>query len=141
MTMKTYHGSCHCKAVRFEVDLDLQSKGTNRCNCSICWKARSWFAIASASGLRLLAGEAGMGSYQWVPDGKTNSFLHYRFCNRCGVRTYTEGNLVQLGGKFFAVHVPTLDDATKDELAAAPMKFNDMLHDDPDHVPNDVRLL
>lgn len=40
MSAKHCSGSCHCGAVRFEVDLD-PSQGTIRCNCSICTKARA----------------------------------------------------------------------------------------------------
>jgi hypothetical protein len=36
MTMRTYHGSCHCGAVAFEADLDLAE--VLQCNCSICAK-------------------------------------------------------------------------------------------------------
>lgn len=46
-----------------------------------------------------------------------------------------------MGGRFFAIAVATLDDATTDELAAAPMKFIDNRHDRFDRAPADTRLL
>ena len=140
MSQTHFHGSCHCKAVRFEVALDL-SKGTHRCNCSLCWKARAWFAIAGGDDHVLTHGAEDLGRYAWVPPGKGRSILAYRFCRRCGVRVYAEGELESLGGRFHAVHIPALDDASRDELAEAPLFFNDMLHDAPDRTPDDVRNL
>ncbi len=140
MSKKAYRGSCHCRAVRYEVSLDL-AEGTHRCNCSLCWKARAWFAIVGERDLNLLTAPDPTGEYRWVPPGKSEPLLTYHFCRHCGVRLYAAGELASLGGKFYALNVPTLDDVDHDELAAAPLKYNDMLHDRPDRTPDDTRLL
>src|SRR5450432_3363773 len=88
--MKTYAGSCHCGAVRFEADIDL-SAGVCKCNCSLCTKARSWFALVPSDRVRLLAGADAQTEYQWVPPGKDRSFLHFRFCKACGIRSFGVG--------------------------------------------------
>jgi hypothetical protein len=48
-------GSCHCGAVRFEADLDLE-QSSYRCNCSICRRNRFWPAVATPEHFDLLAG-------------------------------------------------------------------------------------
>ena len=139
MAMKTYSGSCHCGAVRFQADIDL-SKGTNRCNCSICTKARAWFAIVSADRFRLISGADALTDYQWTPPGRPRPNLHYRFCKTCGVRAFAQGDDESLGGVFYAVAVATLDDADPDELVKS-IKFVDGRHDRFDRSPKDARLM
>jgi hypothetical protein len=139
MTLKHYHGSCHCGAVRYEADLDL-ARGTNRCNCSICAKARAWFAFAPAESFRLLQGAQALATYEWVPPGRPAAALSYRFCQHCGVRLYATGAGGQ-HGSFYALHVPTLDDVDVEELAAAPLHLVDGRHDRFKEPPLDTRLM
>jgi hypothetical protein len=119
---QTYRGSCHCGAVRFEADVDLE-KGTFRCNCSICSKTRAWLAAVPKSDLRLLSGEDRLRDYQF---GKKR--IHHFFCTICGVRPFSRGTDGE-GNQTFAVRVNCLDGVAPDALAGAPVRYFDMLHD------------
>ena len=132
---KTYHGSCTCGAIRFACDLDL-SAGTTRCNCSFCKKARFWMAFAKGDAFRLLAGAELVADYQRTPPGRPAPFLHLHFCRQCGVRPFSAGPASpELGEAFHAINLACLDDASDDELAAAPIHYADGLHDDFKHAP------
>jgi hypothetical protein len=80
--LKTYRGSCHCGAVRFEAELDL-TQSSYRCNCSICRRTRFWPAVALPDRFRLLQGEADM-----TPDRFNTGNNHHYFCRHCGVRAF-----------------------------------------------------
>ncbi len=140
MGYQWYRGSCHCQAVRYEAAFDL-AEGSNRCNCSICSKARAWFLFVRGDSFRLLTGEEVLSDYRWLPPGRTESGLTYRFCSRCGIRMYATGEWDQMGGRFYAIHVPTLDDVDRDQLVSAPLNFMDNAHDRPDRAPADTRLM
>ena len=140
MTYRRYHGSCHCQAVRYEAEFDLAA-GSNRCNCSICSKARAWFLFVRGDAFKLLAGDDVLSSYRWTPPGRSEPGLTYRFCSQCGVRVYATGDLAQLGGRFYALHVPTVDDFDREELVDAPLHHIDNAHDRPDSAPADIRLM
>ena len=52
MPEHTFHGGCHCGAVRYSAELNFDN-GSIRCNCSICSKTRAWFAFAPDAKFRL----------------------------------------------------------------------------------------
>ena len=133
--LKTYQGSCHCGAIRYEVDLDL-SRGSGRCNCSFCLKARAWAAFVKPEAFRLAAGsEEGVG-YHKHPEAP----VKYH-CARCGVRTHARGDADYTGGPFVSVFVATLDDASPEELLSGLIRYSDGLHNNWTHPPAEVRHL
>ena len=121
MPLETHVGSCHCGAIRFEADIDLD-EGSNRCNCSYCAKARTWFAFAKGpERFRLLDG-TGVSDYRWTPPGEPEPHLTFTFCRTCGIRTYAKGNVESLGGTFHAISVPALD-LSPAQFAAIPVRY------------------
>lgn len=134
---KTYHGSCHCKAITFEADLDF-SQGTSKCNCTFCWKQRMWKVPVERGDFRLLSGEGVMADY-----GKSGDWGegHHIFCPQCGIATHGFGNIPEAGGEYMNVHVSALDDLPVDELLAGRVTYMDGLHDNWFNAPKENRHL
>jgi hypothetical protein len=92
-------------------------------------------AFIPADSFRLLAGEGDLRDYQF---GK--KVLHHRFCEHCGVRPFTHG-VDPKGNRTYAIKVNCLDGVEPRELADAPVRYMDMLHDDFKSSPEETRHL
>ena len=77
-----YQGSCHCGAVKFEVE----APGTievERCNCSICNKTGFLHLIVPLSKFRLLSGKELLTAYTF-----NTGVAKHTFCKVCGVKPF-----------------------------------------------------
>mmetsp|Transcript_4578 Transcript_4578/g.12748 ORF Transcript_4578/g.12748 Transcript_4578/m.12748 type:complete len:134 (+) Transcript_4578:200-601(+) len=99
----THKGSCHCKAVCFEVDAEPDVVAWD-CNCSICKMKKNTHLIVPSSRFRLLSGADTVTLYQFG----TRQAKHL-FCSVCGVQSYY---IPRSNPDGVAVTVACLDPAT-----------------------------
>ncbi len=71
-------GSCHCGAVRFEIETDFPE--LTMCDCSICKRRNALMVKVPESAFRLLAGADSLTEYTF----HTHTARHY-FCSVCGI--------------------------------------------------------
>jgi hypothetical protein len=133
---RTYHGSCHCGAVRFACELDLAQGPTSKCNCSICAKARFWKMVVKADAFRLAQGKDALSDYSFG-----RGAIHHLFCRHCGIKPFGRGHMAEMGGTFYAINLACLDDVTPQELAAAPVIYEDGRNDAWQRPPAETRYL
>lgn len=77
------HGSCHCGAVEFQVELENGFEDIRRCNCSLCRRKGAVIASVPLARLQVTKGAENLALYQW----NTKTAKHY-FCKTCGIYTH-----------------------------------------------------
>lgn len=80
--MKTYEGGCHCRAVRFEVEL-APTLEVEDCNCSICAMSGNMHVIVPESRFRLVKGQGALRAYRF-----NSKAAKHLFCTICGVKSF-----------------------------------------------------
>jgi hypothetical protein len=110
-TTKTLRGSCHCGAVKFEVEAD-PGQGASRCNCSVCTKLGALGSIVKPEAFMLLTPEAELGVYEW---GAKISKRY--FCKACATHCFGRGHLAEVGGDYVSFSYNAIDDFEVSDLA------------------------
>ncbi|WP_373357015.1 GFA family protein [Pseudoroseicyclus sp. CXY001] len=132
--MKTYQGSCHCKAIRLEAEIDFAEDGTGKCNCTWCFKHRYWSVTIPPERFRAISegpklpetGESALGMA----------------CARCGILTFARTEPTEWSPEpRVAISVAALDGLDPAELLAAPVRYCDGLRDNWWSPPDEVRHL
>ena len=77
-----YTGSCHCGAIRFEVEAPREVLCYD-CNCSICSKSGYLHLIVPASRFRLISGRDHITAYTW-----NTGVAKHTFCRICGIKPF-----------------------------------------------------
>jgi len=80
---KKHAGSCHCGAVKFEVQLTDEFNTIRRCSCSYCRMRGAVAVSAQLNGIEVTQGEDTLSLYQF----NSNTAKHY-FCSLCGIYTH-----------------------------------------------------
>ncbi|HTJ45341.1 MAG TPA: GFA family protein [Kofleriaceae bacterium] len=107
--MKTYEGSCHCGAIRYQVTMEPPTKAMS-CNCSICRRTGALLVFAPRSAFTLVSGEGALGDYQF---GKKR--IHHQFCRTCGLRPFAHGSDGK-GNEMVAINLRCVHDFDLDGL-------------------------
>lgn len=80
--MSSYHGQCHCGAVKFSFDSDEPIDHGVRCNCSLCKRKGAMMTpfVIAPDKFNIDAEPDTLGLYQFG----AGTARHY-FCKRCGI--------------------------------------------------------
>ena len=97
--LRTYQGSCHCQAVRFEIETDAPELTT--CDCSICRLKNALMVKVHERQFKLLAGADSLTEYQF----HTRTARHF-FCKVCGIYPFHRKRVTpdNLGINVFCLH-------------------------------------
>jgi hypothetical protein len=109
--MKNYHGSCHCGAFAFNVDLELQ--GLITCNCSMCQRSGYVMAFVPPEQLHVERGEETLTSYKF-----NTMNIDHLFCPTCGIHPISKGKKKD-GSEMRMINVRCLHDV---DVSALPAK-------------------
>jgi hypothetical protein len=100
--MKTYNGSCHCGAVTYTVESDIEK--AMECNCSHCHRKGFLLHFVPKVQFTLLSGADNQTEYRF-----NKKHIAHLFCKTCGVQCYGQAANTE-GEEMVAVNIRTIPD-------------------------------
>lgn len=103
-----YKGSCHCGAIAFEVEGEIDS--ALACNCSMCQRKGSLLWFVPRERLKVQTPVEDLGTYQF-----NREVIKHRFCLVCGIHPFAEGTNPQ-GERTAAINLRCIEDIDLDAI-------------------------
>lgn len=113
MADDSYHGACHCQAVRFRVRLLDGFRTMRRCTCSMCRMRGAVVVSAAIEDFELISGDDALGTYQFG----TMTAKHH-FCRRCGIYTHHKR---RSNPHLYGINVACLEGVSPFDFAEVPV--------------------
>ncbi|MDB5264478.1 MAG: aldehyde-activating protein [Parcubacteria group bacterium] len=111
--MEKRTGGCHCKKVRYEVEIDL-SQTAIECNCTYCEIHGLILSFVPETQFTLLSGEDNLTKYNFNTEK-----IDHLFCKTCGVESFAKATGKD-GVPGIAINVRSLDDIDLSTITRMP---------------------
>lgn len=112
-----YQGSCHCRAVTFELEAPDELE-VEQCNCSICSKAGFLHLIIPRSCFKLLSGAEMLAEYTF-----NTGVAKHLFCRICGIKAFyiprSNPDGVDVNTQALSIKISAFDGQNWEQHAAA----------------------
>ena len=108
----TYQGSCHCSAIRFQVEGTLEN--AMECNCSHCNRKRFLLWFVPKAQFTLETPDASLTSYKF-----NKHVIDHLFCPTCGVQAFAYGADPD-GNEVVAVNIRCLENIDQSAVTKIP---------------------
>ena len=110
-----YTGGCHCGAVKYEVETELEK--VLQCNCSHCHKKGMLLDFVDNDKFTLLSGREELTEYYF-----NKKAIRHLFCRTCGTQSFAEG----VSFPKTCINVNCLDNVDTATLTIEPFNGKDM---------------
>ena len=110
-------GSCHCGAVKFTAEGEIDQ--AIECNCSHCSRKGLLLWFVPVESFSITAGEDKLSTYTF-----NKHVIRHRFCSGCGCQPFSMGSKPD-GAQVAAINIRCLEDIELADIKRVPVNGRD----------------